>query len=78
MAKPGCQKRHTRAVGVAVEVFAWMGRHPANPLARALARPGYELQHRLSTAEPSPARLDVAERALAACLAAEAATAEAA
>jgi uncharacterized protein YqhQ len=61
------------ALGVSVEVFAWMGRHPRNPLARALARPGYELQHRLSTAEPSPAQLEVAEKALAACLAAEAA-----
>jgi uncharacterized protein YqhQ len=60
------------AVGLSVEVFAWMGRHPKNPLARALARPGYELQHRLSTAEPSPAQLEVAERALAACLAVEA------
>jgi uncharacterized protein YqhQ len=61
------------AVGVSVEIFAWMGRHPSSLLARALARPGYELQHRLSTAEPTPAQLDVAERALAACLAAEAA-----
>lgn len=59
------------AVGAAVEVFAWMGRHPDNPVSRALARPGHELQARVSTAEPSPAQLDVAEAALAACLGAE-------
>jgi uncharacterized protein YqhQ len=56
------------AVGVAVEVFAWMTKHPRHPLARALAKPGHELQHRLPTAEPSPAQLEVAEAALAACL----------
>jgi uncharacterized protein YqhQ len=60
------------AVGAAVEIFAWMGRHPRHPLSRALARPGHELQARVSTAEPSPAQLEVAEAALAACLAAEA------
>lgn len=59
------------AVGTAVEVFAWMTRHPAHPLAKALARPGHELQHRLATAEPSPEQLEVAEAALAACLAHE-------
>ena len=59
------------AVGAAVEVFAWMGRHPDNPLSRALARPGHELQTRVSTAEPSAAQLEVAEAALSACLDAE-------
>ena len=61
------------AVGAAVEVFAWMGRHPHHPLSRALARPGHELQTRVSTEEPSVAQLEVAEAALAACLGAEAA-----
>ncbi len=56
------------AVGAAVEVFGWMTRNPRHPLARALARPGHELQHRISTAEPSAAQLEVAEAALAACL----------
>jgi uncharacterized protein YqhQ len=56
------------AIGAAVEVFAWMTKHPGHPLAKALARPGHELQHRLATAEPSPAQLEVAEAALAACL----------
>ena len=59
------------AVGAAVEVFAWMGRHPDSRLARALSRPGTELQRRLSTREPSAAQLEVAEAALQACLVAE-------
>lgn len=56
------------ALGVAVEVFGWMTRNPGHPLARALARPGHELQHRVATAEPTRAQLEVAEAALAACL----------
>jgi uncharacterized protein YqhQ len=56
------------AVGAAVEVFAWMTRHPGHPLAKALSFPGHELQHRIATAEPSPEQLEVAEAALAACL----------
>ncbi len=56
------------AVGAAVEVFSWMNRHSEHPLARALARPGHELQSRLATAEPSPEQLEVANAALAACL----------
>jgi uncharacterized protein YqhQ len=56
------------AVAASTEIFGWMTRHPGHPLARALARPGHELQHRLATAEPSPAQLEVAEAALAACL----------
>jgi uncharacterized protein YqhQ len=56
------------AVAVAVEVFAWMTKHPRHPFAKALAKPGHELQHRLATAEPSPEQLEVAEAALAACL----------
>jgi uncharacterized protein YqhQ len=56
------------AVSASVEVFAWMSRNPGHPVARALARPGHELQRRLSTEEPSPEQLEVAEAALAACL----------
>jgi uncharacterized protein YqhQ len=59
------------AVAASTEVFGWMTRHPDSPVARALARPGHELQHRLATAEPSPEQLEVAEAALAACLALE-------
>jgi uncharacterized protein YqhQ len=61
------------ALGASVEIFGWMSRNPERRLARALARPGHELQARLSTAEPSPAQLEVAEAALQACLDAEAA-----
>jgi uncharacterized protein YqhQ len=59
------------AVAASTEVFGWMTRNPDSPVARALARPGHELQHRLATAEPSPEQLEVAEAALAACLALE-------
>jgi uncharacterized protein YqhQ len=56
------------AVAASTEIFAWMARHPGHPLAKALAKPGHELQHRLATAEPTPQQLEVAEAALAACL----------
>ncbi|MGH2920635.1 MAG: DUF1385 domain-containing protein [Gaiellaceae bacterium] len=56
------------ALAVSTEIFSWMVRHPDNPVAKALARPGHEIQHRLATAEPTPEQLEVAEAALAACL----------
>src|SRR5436190_5602308 len=56
------------AVAAATELFSWMVRHPEHPVARALSRPGHELQHRLATAEPDAAQLEVAEAALRACL----------
>jgi uncharacterized protein YqhQ len=56
------------AFAAATEVFGWMVRNPENPLARALARPGYELQARFATAEPTPEQLEVAQAALAVCL----------
>jgi uncharacterized protein YqhQ len=56
------------AIAAATELFGWMSRHPGHPLARALAKPGHELQHRFSTAEPTAEQLEVAEAALAACL----------
>ncbi|HSB39876.1 MAG TPA: DUF1385 domain-containing protein [Gaiellaceae bacterium] len=56
------------ALAVSTELFGWMTRHPENRLSRLLARPGHELQHRLATAEPTPAQLEVAAAALAACL----------
>ena len=59
------------AVGSAaasVEIFGWMTRNPRHPVARALARPGHELQHKLGTREPTPEQLEVAEAALHACL----------
>jgi uncharacterized protein YqhQ len=56
------------AVAASTEIFSWMVRNPDSRVARALARPGHELQHRLATAEPTPEQLEVAEAALAACL----------
>jgi uncharacterized protein YqhQ len=56
------------ALAASTEIFGWMTRNPAHPLARALARPGHELQHRVGTDEPSPQQLEVAEAALRACL----------
>jgi uncharacterized protein YqhQ len=59
------------ALAASTELFGWMVRNPEARLSRALARPGHELQHRLATAEPTPEQLEVAEAALAACLALE-------
>jgi uncharacterized protein YqhQ len=56
------------AVAASTEIFSWMVRHPESRVAKALARPGHEIQHRLATAEPTPEQLEVAEAALAACL----------
>ena len=56
------------AVVASVETFGWMSRNPSHPLARLLAKPGHELQHRFGTREPTPAQLEVAEAALQACL----------
>jgi uncharacterized protein YqhQ len=56
------------AITASVEILGWMTRNPTHPVARALAFPGHELQHRLGTREPSPEQLEVAEAALQACL----------
>jgi len=56
------------AVAASTEIFGWMVRNPEKKLARALAKPGHELQHRLATAEPTTEQVDVAEAALRACL----------
>ena len=56
------------AVAASTEIFGWMVRNPESKVARALAKPGHELQHRLATAEPTPEQLEVAEAALRACL----------
>jgi uncharacterized protein YqhQ len=56
------------AIGVSLELFGWMTRNPAHPIARLLSRPGFELQRRLSTAEPSDAQIEVANTARDACL----------
>jgi uncharacterized protein YqhQ len=56
------------ALAVTTEIFGWMVRNPETRLARALAKPGHELQHRVATADPTPEQVEVAEAALAACL----------
>ena len=56
------------ALAAATELFGWMVRNPDKKLARALAKPGHELQHRYATKEPSPEQVEVAEAALRACL----------
>jgi uncharacterized protein YqhQ len=56
------------ALAASTEIFGWMVRNPEKRLARALAKPGHQLQHSLATAEPTPEQLEVAEAALAACL----------
>jgi uncharacterized protein YqhQ len=60
------------AIGASIELLGWMTRNPERQVSRVLARPGHELQSRLSTTEPSPEQLEVANAALAACLEAEA------
>jgi uncharacterized protein YqhQ len=59
------------ALAASTELFGWMTRNPDRKLARALARPGHELQHRIATAEPTADQVEVAEAALRACLALE-------
>jgi uncharacterized protein YqhQ len=64
------------AIAASVEIFNWMTHNAAHPLARALAKPGHELQHRLGTREPSGDQLEVADAALHACLHLESAVPE--
>jgi uncharacterized protein YqhQ len=53
------------STAAAVEVFAWCERNAASPLARALRRPGFELQRILGTREPDERQLEVGRAALA-------------
>jgi uncharacterized protein YqhQ len=61
------------SIGAAVEVFAWSERHEDTALARALRRPGHELQRVLGTREPTEQQLEVGRAALAEILRVEAA-----
>src|SRR6184192_870392 len=49
------------ALAASTEIFGWMTRNPRHVVAQSLSKPGHELQHRLSTAEPSAEQLEVAE-----------------
>jgi uncharacterized protein YqhQ len=61
------------SVAFAVEVFALAERHPDSTMAKALRRPGYEIQRALGTREPTEEQLEVGEAALAEILRVEAA-----
>ena len=53
------------AAAVAVEVFAWSERHSGSRAARAIRRPGFELQRAMGTREPDDRQLEVGRAALA-------------
>ena len=53
------------STAAAVEVFAWCERHSGTRLARALRRPGFELQRLIGTREPDERQLEVGRAALA-------------
>jgi uncharacterized protein YqhQ len=60
------------SLGLAVEVFVWSERHAGSRTARALRRPGHELQRVLGTREPTAEQLEVGRAALAEILRVEA------
>jgi uncharacterized protein YqhQ len=65
--RPGPLANAAVAVGsiaAAVEVFAWSERHADSRLARALRRPGFELQRTMGTREPDERQLEVGRAAL--------------
>jgi len=53
------------STAVAVEVFAWCERNSETRLARALRRPGFEIQRLVGTREPDERQLEVGRAALA-------------
>jgi len=77
MRKPGPLAAGAVAIAssaVAVEVFAWSERHAESPVARALKRPGFEIQRLVGTREPDERQLEVGRAALAEILRAEGAS----
>jgi uncharacterized protein YqhQ len=78
VARPGPLANAAVAVGsmaAAVEVFAWSERHAETRLAKALRRPGFELQRHMGTREPDERQLEVGRAALAEILRVETAAA---
>ncbi len=78
VARPGVVANGAVALAssaVAVEVFAWCERNAESPLARALKRPGFEIQRLVGTREPDERQLEVGRAALAEILRAEGAPA---
>jgi uncharacterized protein YqhQ len=68
LARPGPLANAAVAVGsmaAAVEVFAWSERHAETRVAKALRRPGFELQRHMGTREPDERQLEVGRAALA-------------
>ena len=53
------------STAAAVEVFAWCERNSETRVARALRRPGFEIQRLVGTREPDERQLDVGRAALA-------------
>ena len=60
------------SVAVAVEIFGWCERHSQTALARALRRPGHEIQRMVGTREPNEDQIEVGDAALAEILRVEA------
>jgi len=59
------------STAVAVEVFAWCERNAETRLAKALRRPGFEIQRVIGTREPDERQLEVGRAALTEILRAE-------
>lgn len=53
------------SLAVAVEVFGWSERHSDTALAKALRRPGYQIQRLVGTREPTEEQIEVGQAALA-------------
>jgi uncharacterized protein YqhQ len=51
-------------MAVAVEIFAWSERNSGTKLAKALRKPGYEIQRLVGTKEPTAKQLEVGRAAL--------------
>jgi uncharacterized protein YqhQ len=51
-------------MALAVEIFAWSERHSGTKLAKALKRPGYEIQRLVGTREPTAEQLEVGRAAM--------------
>lgn len=60
------------SLALAVEIFGWSERHADTTLAKALRRPGYEIQRLVGTREPTEAQIEVGQAALAEILRREA------
>jgi uncharacterized protein YqhQ len=53
------------SLSIALEAVRWASRHADSLLARLMLMPGRAVQRSLTTSEPTPAQLEVGERALA-------------